>query len=152
MVLGHGDEHLRNLFLNKDKKSERKYWVIDPRSAGFYSPAHAINNLIGGAHLFFYEYAQKINQTENTISIIYEILPEYQKAKIIIDKNFKLLIESLQNLSKEPFLLKEYLFANLIRSYIKRVNPKRIDEIYKNSQSHLATANELYYKDYVNLF
>jgi len=50
----------------------------------------------------------------------------------------------MENLGAGDFMTKEYLFANLIRSYIRRVAVKNEGVSDKNRIAHLAEAVEIY--------
>lgn len=54
-------------------------------------------------------------------------------------------MDMLDKISHDKFLVKEYLFANLIRTSINRVNPRNLPWTTPRKEAHLARAYEIYF-------
>lgn len=142
MTLGHGDEHMKNLIITNNN-GQIDYQIIDSRLAGNYSPAYAINTFVGTPLLFMFNYqcSQKIGTRWD---ISYRLNDEYQKPREALMECGRTMINNLGLLSQDEFLLKEYLFGNLVRSAINRVNPKNMRFTQPNIPAHIGMAVELY--------
>ncbi|KKQ66974.1 MAG: hypothetical protein US86_C0002G0091 [Candidatus Daviesbacteria bacterium GW2011_GWA2_38_24] len=145
VTVGHGDEHFGNLFV-EDVEGETTYKIIDPKRKMFYkSPATTVNTFLGGFLLFVFDYASSLATKNNGVNIDYQVAPQYRDGMRRVLACTQEMVQSLYNLGEGEFLTKEYLFANLIRSYIGRVAPKNQEKIKPNTAAHLAMAVEAYY-------
>lgn len=151
MVISHGDEHFENIFKLDDELS-RKYMIIDPRIAGYYSPAHTINTLITYPELFLYKYNTEAKFKAGKIVINYRLSDDFAEMSFQLKKQFKFFIHLMDILNGQQTLLRYYMFGNFLRTLIGRVNSKKIHITEKSKFAHLAIAHSVLYEfeDYLN--
>lgn len=149
VVLGHGDEHLLNLFVD-GQGEEANYQIIDPRRRlTRRSPAHVINNFLGTSLLFVVDYDRPTLEVvqangRQELQMNYRVSTGNTNAYERVLTVARDLNIEMENLGAGDFMTKEYLFANLIRSYIRRVAVKNEGVSDKNRIAHLAEAVEIY--------
>jgi len=145
MSYAHGDEMLQNVISTPGEPSE--YMAIDPRSAGagYYTPAQSANYLIGLTFLYNYDWNSQTMRTYNDrIEIDYSISDSFKEKDKVLRQLFVELVENLETLGPaEKEMLQEYLFSNLIRTYIGQALPGNLAKLEPNKIAHLALALEL---------
>ncbi len=145
MVLGHGDEHFKNLHISKANDKDT-YSIIDPRKAGYYSPAYSINTFIGSTLAFDFDYKGDFKIENNKAIINFEMKNDFKQIMPELTGFLGVFKAKLANLSPISFLEDEYIFANLIRSSIGRVASKNKAVAEKNGMFTLGLAIEMYNK------
>ena len=142
MVIGHGDENLKNVIVTRD---DRKYVAIDPLKSGLVTMTHTLNTTIGTLLLFELGYDSKAKIWKDSLVINYNIDFESKNAYVAIRDLLALLLGQIQSPECGRVLLKEFLFANLIRGYAELVNPKNVDAVKKSKFALLGLAVEIFY-------
>lgn len=145
MSYAHGDEMLQNVISTPDQPSE--YMAIDPRSAGagYYTPAQSANYLIGLTFLYNYDWdLQSMRTYDDRIEIDYSIPDSFKEKDRVLRQLFVELVENLETIGPvEKKMLQEYLFSNLIRTYIGQALSGNLVKLEPNKVAHLALALEL---------
>src|SRR3989344_5578930 len=91
--------------------------------------------------MFSYQCKQ---ETGGSWNITYKLNEEYLQAQDVLMECGRIMVNNLKALNQDEFLLKEYLFGNLLRSAIDRVNPKNTRLTRPNIPAHIGMAAELY--------
>jgi hypothetical protein len=145
MSYTHGDESLSNIISTPGEASE--YMAIDPQSAadGYYTPAQSANYLIGYTFLYDYEWSSsEMQKYDDHVEINYKIAEEFKDKDGMLRKLFIEFVEKLGTLGPlGKDMLREYLFSNLMRSYIGEVMPVNLPKVAPHKIAHLALAIEL---------
>jgi|SRR3989344_29909 len=145
MSYAHGDEMLQNVISTPDHPPD--YMAIDPRSSdvGYYTPAQSAHHLIGLTFLYNYDWdVQSMDTYDDRVEITYSIPDSFKEKDSVLRQLFIELIESLQTINPiESQILQEYLFSNLIRTYIGQAMPGNLAKLEPNKVAHLALALEL---------
>lgn len=145
MSYAHGDEILQNIISTPGGVSE--YMAIDPRSAGdgYYTPAQSANYLIGYTFLYDYDWSSsEIQIRDDHIEITYEISEQFKEKERILRALIVEFIEKLDTFGPlEKNMLREYLFSNLMRSYIDEIMPDNLIKTAPHKIAHMALAVEL---------
>ena len=140
MVFSHGDEHFENIISDGDD-----YCLIDPRKSGMISPSQIINSIAGMHYLVLTSY-ESTSSVGNKLDIRSK---ETHPATQEIANWLGGLIDYLPRLHPGKFLVREYLFTNLLRGFTSKVKESNISRLHPDRNIYIALANQIYYGDLI---